>query len=56
MMRRTILSIQVVLLAFTILAIILAPGLSSAATCENWAGKVVSLQGTVDAKVAGGAQ
>jgi tetratricopeptide (TPR) repeat protein len=34
----------------------LAPGAASAATCEKWAGKVVSLQGTVDAKVAGGTQ
>jgi tetratricopeptide (TPR) repeat protein len=53
-MRRTLLCFQAIFLACTILAIALTPGISSAATCEKWAGKVVSLQGTVDAKVAGG--
>jgi len=55
-MRRTLLCFQVICLASMVIAIALAPGISSAATCEKWAGKVVSLQGTVDAKVAGGTQ
>lgn len=55
-MRRTLLCFQVICLAAVVIAIALAPAISSAATCEKWAGKVVSLQGTVDAKVAGGTQ
>ena len=55
-MRRTLLFIPVVFMACTVVAIAMTPGMSSAATCEKWAGKVVSLQGTVDAKVAGGTQ
>jgi tetratricopeptide (TPR) repeat protein len=55
-MRRTLQCFQVICLAAMVIAIALAPGISSAATCEKWAGKVVSLQGTVDAKVAGGTQ
>lgn len=55
-MRRTLLCFQVICLAAIVIAIALAPGISFAATCEQWAGKVVSLQGTVDAKVAGGTQ
>lgn len=55
-MRRTILCFRVILLGCTLLAIAFAPGISSAATCEKWAGQVVSLQGVVEAKVAGGTQ
>jgi tetratricopeptide (TPR) repeat protein len=55
-MRRTRLCFLAIFLGCTLLAIGLSPGISSAATCEKWAGKVVSLQGTVDAKVAGGAE
>jgi tetratricopeptide (TPR) repeat protein/opacity protein-like surface antigen len=47
---------QAIFLACALLAIALGPSAASAATCEKWAGKVVSLQGTVDAKVAGGTQ
>jgi tetratricopeptide (TPR) repeat protein len=55
-MRRTLLCVQAIILACTVFAIALTPGMSSAATCEKWAGKVVSLQGTVEAKIAGGGE
>ncbi|HSL98900.1 MAG TPA: FecR domain-containing protein, partial [Candidatus Limnocylindria bacterium] len=55
-MRRTLFCVQAIFLACTVLAIAATPGMSAAATCEKWAGKVVSLQGTVEAKIAGGAE
>jgi tetratricopeptide (TPR) repeat protein len=55
-MRRALLCFQAIFLACTVLAILLTPSAASAATCEKWAGKVVSLQGTVDAKIAGGTE
>ncbi|HEY6001163.1 MAG TPA: FecR domain-containing protein [bacterium] len=41
------------LLVFTVVAAALAGGTASAATCEKWAGKVVSAQGVVEVKLAG---
>jgi len=44
------------LMACTAIAMMLFPGTAPAATCEKWAGKVVSAQGVVEAKPAGGTQ
>ncbi len=55
-MRRMTSWFLAVLLTCAGLAVALSPGAASAATCEKWAGKVVSVQGTVEAKTAGGTQ
>ena len=55
-MKRMASCFLVALLTCAGVAIALTPGAASAATCEKWAGKVVSLQGTVQAKIAGGTQ
>src|SRR4030065_2789386 len=55
-MKRMASCCLVALLACAGVALALPPGAASAATCEKWAGKVVSLQGTVQAKIAGGTQ
>jgi len=55
-MRRKTSWFLAVLLTWAGLAVALSPGPASAATCEKWAGKVVSVQGTVEAKTAGGTQ
>ena len=44
------------LLIFAVVALILYPCVAPAATCEKWAGKVVSAQGVVEVKRAGEAQ
>jgi tetratricopeptide (TPR) repeat protein len=41
------------LLVFTAVLVALAAGTAPAATCEKWAGKVVSAQGVVEVKLAG---
>jgi tetratricopeptide (TPR) repeat protein len=53
-MKRMASCFLVVLLTCAGVAIVLTPGVALSATCEKWAGKVVSLQGTVEGKVAGG--
>jgi tetratricopeptide (TPR) repeat protein len=55
-MKRMAWCFLVALLTCAGVAIALTPGAASAATCEKWAGKVVSLQGTVQAKIAGGTE
>jgi tetratricopeptide (TPR) repeat protein len=54
-MRRTRAGIPV-LLACAVIAMTLQPVASLAATCEKWAGKVVSAQGVVEVKPAGETQ
>ena len=51
-MKRKRTGIQV-LLACAAIAMTLQPVVRSAATCEKWAGKVVSAQGVVEVKPAG---
>jgi len=55
-MKRMVSCFLVVLLTCVGVAIALTPGVALSATCEKWAGKVVSLQGTVQGKVAGGTE
>src|SRR4030067_1182013 len=55
-MKRMASCFLVALLTCAGIVIALTPGAAPAATCEKWAGKVVSLQGTVQAKIEGGTQ